>query len=53
VRSCFEPGLQVVHNLEQFNQMFTMHGSIMLLLFATPLFAGFANALLPLQIGAP
>ena len=30
-----------------------MHGSIMLLLFATPLFAGFANALLPLQIGAP
>ncbi|MCA0435235.1 MAG: cytochrome c oxidase subunit I [Actinobacteria bacterium] len=49
----YEPGLQVVHNLEQFNQMFTMHGSIMLLLFATPLFAGFANALLPLQIGAP
>ena len=49
----FEPGLQVVHNLEQFNQMFTMHGSIMLLLFATPLFAGFTNALLPLQIGAP
>ncbi|SEW14813.1 cytochrome c oxidase subunit 1 [Austwickia chelonae] len=47
------PGLQVLHNLEQFNQMFTMHGSIMLLLFATPLFAGFANALLPLQIGAP
>ncbi|WP_226344909.1 aa3-type cytochrome oxidase subunit I [Agilicoccus flavus] len=49
----FAPGLQVVDNLEQFNQMFTMHGSIMLLLFATPLFAGFANALLPLQIGAP
>ena len=49
----FAPGLQVVKNLEQFNQMFTMHGSIMLLLFATPLFAGFGNALLPLQIGAP
>ncbi len=49
----FSPGLQVVQNLEQFNQMFTMHGSIMLLLFATPLFSGFANALLPLQIGAP
>ncbi len=49
----FEPGLQVVDNLEQFNAMFTMHGSIMLLLFATPLFSGFANALLPLQIGAP
>ncbi len=47
------PGLSVVDNLEQFNALFTMHGSIMLLLFATPLFAGFANALLPLQIGAP
>ncbi|GAA1142953.1 cytochrome c oxidase subunit I [Ornithinicoccus hortensis] len=49
----FTPGLQVVDNPEQFNQMFTMHGTIMLLLFATPLFAGFANALMPLQIGAP
>src|SRR4051812_4959347 len=49
----FEPGLQVVGNPEQYNQLFTMHGTIMLLLFATPLFAGFANALMPLQIGAP
>ena len=49
----FSPGLQVVQNLAQFNQLFTMHGSIMLLLFATPLFAGFANAVTPLQIGAP
>jgi cytochrome c oxidase subunit 1 len=47
------PGLQVVDNPEQFNQLFTMHGTIMLLLFATPLFAGFTNALMPLQIGAP
>ncbi len=47
------PGLQVVDNPEQYNQLFTMHGLIMLLLFATPLFAGFANALVPLQIGAP
>jgi cytochrome c oxidase subunit 1 len=47
------PGLQVVDNAEQFNQLFTMHGTIMLLLFATPLFAGFANALVPLQIGSP
>src|SRR5439155_7903020 len=28
-------------------------GTIMLLLFATPLFVGFANELLPLQIGSP
>ena len=49
----FEPGLQVVDTPEQYNQLFTMHGTIMLLLFATPLFAGFANALMPMQIGAP
>jgi cytochrome c oxidase subunit 1 len=46
------PGSQVVSN-EQFNQLFTMHGTVMLLLFATPLFAGFANWIMPLQIGAP
>jgi cytochrome c oxidase subunit 1 len=46
------PGLQFVTS-EQYNQMFTMHGTLMLLLFATPLFAGFANAIMPLQIGAP
>jgi cytochrome c oxidase subunit 1 len=48
-----EPGLQIVNTPEQYNQLFTMHGTIMLLLFATPLFAGFANALMPIQIGAP
>ena len=47
-----EPGQQFVTN-EQYNQLFTMHGSVMLLLFATPLFVGFANAIMPLQIGAP
>jgi cytochrome c oxidase subunit 1 len=46
------PGLQFVSN-EQYNQMFTMHGTIMLFLFATPLFVGFGNALVPLQIGSP
>ena len=30
-----------------------MHGILVLLPFATPLFIGFANELLPLQIGAP
>ena len=46
------PGMQYL-SYEAFNQFFTMHGTIMLLLFATPLFAGFANAIMPLQIGAP
>ena len=49
----FQPGLEIVATREQYNQLFTMHGTIMLLMFATPLFAGFANALMPLQIGAP
>jgi cytochrome c oxidase subunit 1 len=49
----FAPGLNVLATKEQYNQMFTMHGTIMLLLVATPLFAGLANELVPLQIGAP
>ncbi|QIK72911.1 cytochrome c oxidase subunit I [Propioniciclava coleopterorum] len=46
------PGLQYL-SYESFNQFFTMHGTIMLLMFATPMFAAFANALMPIQIGAP
>ena len=45
------PGLQFI-SVEQYNQLFTMHGTIMLLMFATPLFVGFANVIMPLQIGA-
>ena len=46
------PGQQVVND-ELYNQLFTMHGTIMLLLFATPLFFGFGNVIMPLQIGSP
>ncbi|UQA97600.1 aa3-type cytochrome oxidase subunit I [Streptomyces halobius] len=46
------PGTQLFSN-EQYNQLFTIHGTIMMLLFATPMFAGFANAVMPLQIGSP
>jgi len=46
------PGLQFL-SPEQYNQLFTMHGTIMLLLFATPLVFAFANLVIPLQIGAP
>ena len=45
------PGMQFL-SAEQYNQVFTMHGTIMLLMFATPLFVGFANVIMPLQIGA-
>ncbi|WP_221315267.1 aa3-type cytochrome oxidase subunit I [Sphaerisporangium krabiense] len=47
-----QPGMQLMTN-KQYNELFTNHGALMLLLFATPLFAGFANAIMPLQIGAP
>ena len=40
------PGMQFLSN-EQYNQIFTMHGTIMLLMFATPLFVGFANVIMP------
>jgi cytochrome c oxidase subunit 1 len=46
------PGLQFLTQ-EQYNQLFTMHGTIMLLFFATPLVFAFANLVLPLQIGSP
>ncbi|WP_074378951.1 cbb3-type cytochrome c oxidase subunit I, partial [Mycobacteroides abscessus] len=46
------PGLAFLSN-EQYNQLFTMHGTAMLLFYATPIVFGFANVVLPLQIGAP
>jgi cytochrome c oxidase subunit 1 len=46
------PGLQFL-STEQYNQLFTMHGTIMLLFFATPIVFAFANYIVPLQIGAP
>src|SRR5919199_4161212 len=39
---------------DQYNAMFTLHGTIMIFLFTIPmLFGGFANFVMPLQIGAP
>ncbi len=46
------PGMQFLSQ-EQYNQLFTMHGTIMLLLYATPTLFAFANWVLPLQIGSP
>ncbi|HXD40625.1 MAG TPA: cytochrome c oxidase subunit I [Ramlibacter sp.] len=48
----FEPGLQIV-NPELFNQLTTMHGLIMVFGAIMPGFVGFANWMIPLQIGAP
>jgi cytochrome c oxidase subunit I len=46
------PGMQFL-TPEQYNQLFTMHGTVMLLFFATPIVFAFANLVLPLQIGSP
>ena len=48
----FEPENRIVSD-QVYNELFTMHGTLMLLLFGTPLFIGFANVVMPLQIGAP
>ncbi len=41
-------------SFSQFNALFTMHGSLMLYLFAGPIaFGGLANYIVPLQVGAP
>jgi cytochrome c oxidase subunit 1 len=47
----FQPGLQLV-NPELFNQLTTMHGLIMVFGAIMPAFVGFANWLIPMQIGA-
>jgi len=47
----FQPGLQYV-NPELFNQFTTMHGLIMVFGAIMPAFVGFANWMIPLQIGA-
>jgi len=38
---------------QTYNEFFTMHGSIMIYLFAVPFAFGLANYIVPLQVGAP
>ena len=44
------PDAEVV-SPEIYNQLFTMHGTMMIFLFNTPVLAGFGNYILPLQLG--
>jgi cytochrome c oxidase subunit 1 len=48
-----QPGLQFLSDEGFYNQIFTMHGSVMIFLFVIPILAGFGNYVVPLQIGAP
>jgi cytochrome c oxidase subunit I+III len=45
-----QPNLGVLEP-EAFNQLFTMHGTTMMFLFAIPVLSGFGNYLVPLMIG--
>jgi len=45
------PGLQTMGE-NTYNQVFTMHGTLMIFLFAAQVSTGLANYLIPLQIGA-
>jgi cytochrome c oxidase subunit 1 len=45
------PGMQFMTE-DTYNELFTMHGTIMMLLFGTPIAIGFGNYLVPLQVGA-
>ena len=47
-----QPGLRVL-SPATYNEFFTMHGSIMMYLFAVPFAFGLANYIVPLQVGAP
>ena len=47
-----QPGLQFVDE-STYNSVFTIHGSVMVYLFAVPFGFALANYLVPLQIGAP
>ena len=37
---------------QSYNELFTIHGTTMIFLVVVPIFAGFANFLVPLMIGA-
>ncbi len=47
-----QPGLQFFTD-QAYNELFSMHGTIMIFLFVIPMLAGFGNYAVPLMIGAP
>ncbi len=46
------PALDVVQTGQQYNQLFTIHATVMIFLFVIPFFAGIGNYLVPLMLGA-
>jgi cytochrome c oxidase subunit 1 len=47
-----QPGAQFV-DANTYNGLFSVHATLLIFLFVIPVFAGFANFVLPLMIGAP
>ena len=48
-----QPGLQILHDELLYNQLFTMHGTVMIFLFIIPMLVGLRELRRPAQIGAP
>jgi cytochrome c oxidase subunit 1 len=48
-----QSGLQILADENLYNELFTMHGTVMIFLFIIPMLVGFGNYVVPLQIGAP
>ncbi|MBZ0292016.1 MAG: cytochrome c oxidase subunit I [Anaerolineae bacterium] len=46
------PELDLMANGEQYNTLFTIHGTVMIFLWIIPMMAGFGNYLVPLMLGA-
>jgi cytochrome c oxidase subunit I+III len=51
MRAPLTQGNEHVLNPQQYNELFTMHGTTMIFLFNTPVLAGFGNYVLPLMVG--
>jgi cytochrome c oxidase subunit 1 len=47
-----QPGIQFFP-ANVYNELFTMHGTVMIFVFIIPILAGFGNYVVPLMIGAP
>ncbi len=52
IRSQLAQPEQTVVGEDTFNQLFTMHGTVMIFLFVSPFALGLANYFVPLQLGA-
>lgn len=48
----FTPTIDVMRDGQAYNQLFSIHGTVMIFLWIIPMLAGFGNYLVPLMLGA-